>query len=250
MRVAWAMLKFEKAQLPADAYSASAATPSPTADGGNAERDIGSASGSVIAPLPGGSHNYVRRADRQKHTCSYCGKKAHQYCSTCVGLGLGQMWACGLKTGRNCMWRHAEGDTPEHAAGAWTRRRRRAAQLRERLARGLMEACAHRVMEVGLFPSGSTNRDGPHGWSCGAIDERLGRLDSTHRHARHLLRCFLLQLPPPQPAAEHACERERIVRLNRLLICVVASAALEFMTCVYAALFSAHTAGPFDSSAL
>eukprot|EP00965_Chrysotila_dentata_P147419 4866587-Pleurochrysis_carterae.AAC.1 len=48
--------------------------------------------------------------------CSYCGFKAYQYCRTCEEMGLGQMYACGLKTGRDCMRLHAEGEAVAHGS--------------------------------------------------------------------------------------------------------------------------------------
>ena len=69
------------------------------------------------APLPGGTHVYVRKMGTSGSTCGYCGKSAYWYCLTCEENGLGRIHVCGPKCKGTCRQEHAEGKPLQH--GSW-----------------------------------------------------------------------------------------------------------------------------------
>lgn len=69
-------------------------------------------------------HEYLRFDGNARHRCAYCGQGAYYYCLTCHKRGLGCMAMCGMKTGRDCISRHAAGEKAKHASWTFSRKRK------------------------------------------------------------------------------------------------------------------------------
>eukprot|EP00965_Chrysotila_dentata_P039877 1324770-Pleurochrysis_carterae.AAC.1 len=56
--------------------------------------DANTSFGQPLPPLPDATHVYERLPGKRGRSCSYCDKKAYQFCARCADRGLGTMFAC------------------------------------------------------------------------------------------------------------------------------------------------------------
>jgi hypothetical protein len=70
-----------------------------------------------VPPLPGCTHEYVRKAGTSGSACGYCSKACYWYCRTCEDNGLGRIHVCGPKCKGTCRADHAAGK--ELSYGSW-----------------------------------------------------------------------------------------------------------------------------------
>lgn len=116
-RLAWACMTLGKVPYPADAAAFTAGGPSTGLSGAPSSAAGPSSAGMALAPLPGGTHSYVKYpASHGPRKCAYCPKgMAYQWCETCFVTGLGKINVCGRKSGRPCMDDHVCGKPILHA---------------------------------------------------------------------------------------------------------------------------------------
>ena len=122
IRLAWTFLTLGKHPFPADVMSGAGPSTSNPATAGPSN-----APGSLpTAPLPGCNHVYEKLPRNGGHTCAYCPHRAYQICMTCKETGLGNFAVCGMKTKRDCMQKHVNGEAPIHASWSMSSPGRRA----------------------------------------------------------------------------------------------------------------------------
>lgn len=109
MRLAWAFLTLGKVGYPKDMLAAGEA---------GSSTDFPAATSDIEAPLPGGTHLYVRHPKESPlHRCAYCGKPSYYKCATCEATGLGTISVCGPRASakRECRKKHADGMKLKHS---------------------------------------------------------------------------------------------------------------------------------------
>ena len=118
MRLAFAFLTLGKVPYPGRTYPGDAFYGAARAQAAGAQAG-GSGDGvtPAQAPLPGGTHEYVRKTGFSSSTCGYCGNACYWYCLTCEQNGLGRIHVCGPKCKGICRKEHADGVELRH--GSW-----------------------------------------------------------------------------------------------------------------------------------